>query len=108
MRITRDPSPSFRRLSWSPDGSLLVLTSSNGSVDIYDSYGFHIYSVFSQNVPAAAADRNGSSAAISSGAPSSSAGAYAGAFFSDARIKSRDWLTELILVDYQVILLVPI
>ena len=29
-------------------------------------------------------------------------GAYAGAFFSDARIKSRDWLTELILVDYQV------
>ena len=46
VRISRDPSPSFRRLSWSPDGSLLVITGSNGSVDIYDSYGFPVYSVF--------------------------------------------------------------
>ena len=44
----RDPYPSFRLLTWSPDASLLVLTSSHGNVDIYDSYGFHVYSVFSK------------------------------------------------------------
>ena len=72
---------------WSPDSALLVVTSSNGQIDIFDSYGFIVYSVFSQKIPA-------------KDSISSIGNSYAGVFFSDARVKSRDWIFELILVDY--------
>ena len=87
IRVNKDPLPAFRQLVWSPDGALLVVTSSNGQVDIYDSYGFVVYSIFSQKLP-----------------PKESAhsvqNSYAGVFFSDVRVKSREWIYELILVDF--------
>ena len=87
IRINKDPLPAFRQLIWSPDSALLVVTSSNGQIDIFDSYGFIVYSVFSQKIPA-------------KDSISSIGNSYAGVFFSDARVKSRDWIFELILVDY--------
>ena len=88
----RDPYPSFRLLTWSPDSSLLVLTSSHGNVDIYDSYGFHVYSIFSSNLPRKENSNSQTGEYIGD--------AYVGAYFTEARIKSRDWLCELILVNY--------
>ena len=88
----RDPYPSFRLLTWSPDSSLLVLTSSHGNVDIYDSYGFHVYSIFSSNMPRKEFFNRVPGEEMMN--------AYIGAYFTDVRIKSRDWLCELILVNY--------
>ena len=87
-RAPRDPSPSFRTLAWSPAADLLVLTSSKGNIDLFDSFGFHVYSIFSQNIPRSQAFGGAYT------------GAYVGTFFSNSRIKSRDWLSELIVVDY--------
>ena len=91
-KALRDPYPSFRLLTWSPDASLLVLTSSHGNVDIYDSYGFHVYSVFSTSMPR----KNGFDQVIGEDMGC----AYVGAYFTDVRVKSREWLCELILVNY--------
>ena len=88
----RDPYPSFRLLTWSPDASLLVLTSSHGNVDIYDSYGFHVYSVFSTSMPRKEAFDQTTGEDMGC--------AFVGAYFTDIRVKSRDWLCELILVNY--------
>jgi hypothetical protein len=87
IRINKDPLPAYRQLCWSPDGALLAVTSSNGQIDIYDSYGFVVYPIFSQKLPG----RDASHSVQHS---------YAGVFFSDIRVKSRDWIFELILVDY--------
>ena len=51
VSLNRDPSPHLRVVEWSPDSSLLVITSSNGAVDLYDAYGFLVYSIFSQRLP---------------------------------------------------------
>ena len=94
-QCNKDPHPSFRLLTWSPDASLLVLTSSHGNVDIYDAYGFHVYSIFSTNVP-----RKEYFSGTSGVSSQSCGNSYIGAYFTEVRVKSRDWLCELILVDY--------
>ena len=87
IRINKDPLPAYRQLCWSPDGALLAVTTSNGQIDIFDSYGFMVYPIFSQKLPSREANH-------------SVQHSYAGVFFSDIRVKSRDWIFELILVDY--------
>ena len=82
-------------MEWSPDSSLLVVTSSNGAVDLYDAYGYLVYSVFSQRLPQNEAVNE------EFGGIQTRGYAYAAAIFSDYRVKSRDWLYELILVDYR-------
>ena len=62
----------------------------------YDAYGFLVYSVFSQRLP-----QNETGNEELSLGEASKGYAYAGAFFTDHRVKSRDWLFELILVDYR-------
>ena len=95
VRMVRDVQPHLRVIEWSPDSSLLVVTSSVGAVDLYDAYGFLVYSVFSQRLP------QNEAANEEFGGIQSKGYAYAGAFFSDCRVKSREWLYELILVDYR-------
>ena len=95
VRMTRDVQPHLRIIEWSPDSSLLVVTSSVGAVDLYDAYGFLVYSVFSQRLPQNEAGNE------EFGGIESKGYAYAGAFFTDCRVKSRDWLYELILIDYR-------
>ena len=94
-RLERDPQPHLRIIQWSPDSSLLVVTSSRGAVDLYDAYGYLVYAVFSQRLP------QNETVNEDFGTVESKGYAYAGAFFSNARVKSREWLYELILVDYR-------
>ena len=96
VRLTKDSAPHLRIMEWSPDSSLLVVTSSNGAVDLYDAFGFLVYSVFSQKLP-----QNEASANEEFGGIQTKGYAYAAAIFCDSRVKSRDWLYELILVDYR-------
>ena len=95
VRMIRDRQPYLRLIEWSPDSSLLVVTSSVGAVDLYDAYGFLVYSVFSQRLPQNEAVNE------EFGGIQSKGYAYAGAFFTNCRVKSREWLYELILVDYR-------
>ncbi len=99
VRLPKDANPHLRLLAWSPDNSLLVVTSSNGAVDLYDAFGYLVYSIFSQRLP-----QQSSTAAVDevlNGPIDAKGYAYAGAFFTDYRVKSRDWLCELILVDFK-------
>lgn len=95
VKLPKDSHPYLRVIEWSPDSSLLVVTSSAGAVDLYDAYGFLVYSVFSQRLP------HNEAANEELGGEKSKGYAYAGAFFTDYRVKSRDWLYELILIDYR-------
>lgn len=98
VRLQRDYQACLRQLEWSPDSSLLVLTSSKGSVDLYDAYGYLVYSIFSQRLPQTS--DSSSDSEVSHNNNTNNNYAYASAFFTDLRVKSRDWLCELILVDY--------
>jgi WD40 repeat protein len=94
VRLQKDSQVHQRLLAWSPDSSLLVVTSSKGAVDLYDAFGYLVYSVFSQRLPqneVASEELGGQSKGF----------AYVGAFFTDCRVRSRDWLCELMLVDYR-------
>ena len=46
--VPPDPSPELSRLTWSPDGRLLVHAASNGRIFVYDESGTPIYSILSQ------------------------------------------------------------
>ena len=46
-----DPRPSLSRLTWSPDGRLLVHAASNGRTFVYDEGGAPVYNILSQNLP---------------------------------------------------------
>uniref|UniRef100_A0A0C9RYP9 Nbas_0 protein n=1 Tax=Fopius arisanus TaxID=64838 RepID=A0A0C9RYP9_9HYME len=46
--VPKDAFPQWRRLSWSPDGSLLVLAWSNGSLSFYNSLGNNIFTIASK------------------------------------------------------------
>ena len=67
-------------------------------MDLYDNFGFLIYSIFSQKLP------QNETANEEFGGIQTRGYAYAAAIFCDSRVKSRDWLYELILVDYRCVL----
>ena len=86
--VPPDPQPELSTLTWSPGGRLLLYTASNGRCFVYDESCAPVYSILSQNLPAW-------------GGPSDIKASYAGVFFSSARlVKSREWISEAILVDF--------
>nr|XP_033341499.1 neuroblastoma-amplified sequence-like isoform X1 [Megalopta genalis] len=48
--ISKDAFPHWRKLSWSPDGTLLVLASSNGYTSFYNALGNNIYTISPKTV----------------------------------------------------------
>ncbi|XP_063995592.1 NBAS subunit of NRZ tethering complex-like [Diachasmimorpha longicaudata] len=48
--VPKDAFPQWRKLSWSPDASLLVLASSNGSLSFYNSLGNNIFTITPRTV----------------------------------------------------------
>lgn len=94
--VERDPAPHWRHLLWSPDCSLLAVTSSAGAVEMCDTLGSHVYHLIS---PRIAASQPGWADTARTGPVSTS---YAGAFFTSVRLPdSRDssWVSELVLVE---------
>ncbi|CAD6224651.1 GSCOCG00005485001-RA-CDS [Cotesia congregata] len=47
--VFKDAFPQWRKLVWSPDGSILVLGSSNGQLSFYNSLGSNIFNVNSKS-----------------------------------------------------------
>lgn len=43
--VPKDAFPQWRKLTWSPDGSLLVLASSNGYISFYNALGNNIFNI---------------------------------------------------------------
>ncbi|XP_057318854.1 NBAS subunit of NRZ tethering complex-like [Microplitis mediator] len=47
--VPKDAFPQWRKLKWSPDGSILVLASSNGQLSCYNSLGSNIFNINSKS-----------------------------------------------------------
>ncbi|XP_014605991.1 PREDICTED: neuroblastoma-amplified sequence-like isoform X1 [Polistes canadensis] len=46
--VPKDALPQWRKLAWSPDGTILVLASSNGYISFYNSLGNNIFNINSK------------------------------------------------------------
>ncbi|XP_031847093.1 NBAS subunit of NRZ tethering complex isoform X2 [Nomia melanderi] len=85
--VPKDAFPHWRKLSWSPDGTLLVLASSNGYTSFYNALGNNIFNIspktFSQNPQILEAGD-----------------AIVSMIFLKPRTKSERWLYEFMLITY--------
>lgn len=88
--ISKDPYQQWRKLEWSPDGTLLAVAHSNGSLDVYDLLASHLFFIPSTN-------RNVTVNSTSNSIPEN---AIAGLAFIDTRTKSTHWSYELLCLDY--------
>lgn len=85
--VPKDAFPQWRKLSWSPDGTILVLASSNGYVSFYNSLGNSIFNINPKT--------------ISQNPDILEAGdAIASMIFLDPRTKNEKWSYEFILITY--------
>ncbi|KAK0092818.1 hypothetical protein PV326_000527 [Microctonus aethiopoides] len=48
--VSKDAFPQWRKIEWSPDGSILVLASSNGYLSFYNSSGSNLYNISPKTV----------------------------------------------------------
>lgn len=87
--VARDSSPQWRKLEWSPDGSLLAVALSNGSVEVYDLLASQLFVVPSPG--------GSGISRPSAGVPGN---AIAGLSFIDSRTKQAHWSYELLCLDY--------
>ncbi|XP_008201876.1 neuroblastoma-amplified sequence [Nasonia vitripennis] len=85
--VPKDAFPQWRKLAWSPDGSILALSSSNGYVSFYNSFGNNIFNI--------------SPKSVSQNPHILEAGdATASMIFKKPRVKSETWDYEFIRVTY--------
>ncbi|XP_015606385.1 neuroblastoma-amplified sequence [Cephus cinctus] len=85
--VPKDAFPQWRKIVWSPDGSILVLASSNGYISFYNSLGNNIWNISPKN--------------ISQNPHILEAGdAVASMIFINSRTKSDNWTYEFISVTY--------
>ncbi|KAK2578040.1 hypothetical protein KPH14_008457 [Odynerus spinipes] len=85
--VPKDAFPQWRKLAWSPDGTILVLASSNGYVSFYNSLGNNIFNI--------------SPKTISQNPHILEAGdAIASMMFLDPKTKNEKWSYEFILITY--------
>ncbi|KAF7386326.1 hypothetical protein HZH68_013458 [Vespula germanica] len=85
--VPKDAFPQWRKLTWSPDGTILVLASSNGYVSFYNSLGNNIFNINPKT--------------ISPNPEILEAGdAIASIIFLDPRTKNEKWSYEFILITY--------
>jgi len=93
-QLERDSAPQWRHIVWTHDCSLLVMANSSGAVEVCDTVGNQVYQLISPRIEAS---QPGWADTIRNGPIHSS---YAGVFFSEARVRDKLWISELILVDY--------
>ena len=86
--INKDSNAQWRKLEWSPDGTLLAVAHSNGVVDVYDLLATHLFQIPSTS----------QGAFIESSSPS--ANAIAGLVFVDTRTKNAHWSYELLCINF--------
>ncbi|XP_076667874.1 NBAS subunit of NRZ tethering complex isoform X2 [Andrena cerasifolii] len=85
--VPKDAFPQWRKLAWSPDGTLLVLASSNGYTSFYNALGSNIFNI--------------SPKTVSQNPQILEAGdAIASMIFLKPRIKSDKWSYEFLLITY--------
>ncbi|XP_014228300.1 neuroblastoma-amplified sequence-like [Trichogramma pretiosum] len=83
----KDPFPEWRKMAWSPDGSILALASSNGYVSFYNSFGNNIFNITPKS--------------MSQDTDILEAGdATASMIFKKPRVESEKWNYEFIRVTY--------
>lgn len=87
--VAKDPFQQWRKLEWSPDGTLLAVAHSTGSVDVYDLLATHLFVI----PPPKVTLLNNTSKDV----PTS---ALAGLAFVDSRTKNAHWSYELICLDH--------
>lgn len=83
-----DPFPSWRRVAWSADCSMVGVAYSSGAVEIFNTLGTSIFTIYPPKY------REGVTQVDTSCA-------LAALIFSDVRTQKIKWASELILVDYQ-------
>lgn len=88
--INKDLNQHWRKLEWSPDGTLLAVAFSNGSVDVYDLLASHLFSLPPTRGSV-------SETATQKSVPVS---AIAGLAFIDSRTKNTHWSYELLCLDH--------
>ena len=86
--LNKDPYQHWRKLQWSPDGTLLACAHSNGSIDVYDLLATHLFVIPSSQKSGINPYKNFPESAI------------AGLAFIDTRTKHAHWSYELLCVDY--------
>ncbi|KAG7201140.1 hypothetical protein KM043_003931 [Ampulex compressa] len=85
--VPKDAFPQWRKLSWSPDGTILVLASSNGYTSFYNALGNNIFNINPKTV--------------SQNPQILEAGdAIASMIFLKPRVKNEKWSHEFILITY--------
>ncbi|XP_043256899.1 neuroblastoma-amplified sequence-like [Colletes gigas] len=85
--VPKDAFPHWRKISWSPDGTLFVLASSNGYTSFYNAIGNNIFNI--------------SPKTVSQNPHILEAGdAIASMIFLKPRIKSEKWSYEFLLITY--------
>ncbi|XP_071535636.1 NBAS subunit of NRZ tethering complex-like [Panulirus ornatus] len=83
-----DPFPSWRRVAWSADCSMVGVSYSSGAVEIFNTLGTSIFTIYPPR--------------YHEGAPQVDASnSLAALVFSDNRTQKIKWAAELILVDYK-------
>ena len=86
--MAKDSFPQWRKLEWSPDGTLLACAHSNGSVEVFDLLASPLFLVAGKNPPS------------NPGQKSFPSNAAAGLVFLDTRTKDAHWSYELLVLDY--------
>ena len=88
--VAKDPWPQWRKLQWSPDGTLLACAQSSGSVGVYDLLASPLFEIPSPRGPAGSlGDKN-----------QHPPNALAEMVFIDTRTKIAHWSYELLCFDY--------
>ncbi|KAJ8683328.1 hypothetical protein QAD02_019120 [Eretmocerus hayati] len=83
----KDNFPQWRKLKWSPDGSILALASSNGYISFYNPFGNNIFNISPKSVPQ-------NPQILEAG------DAVAAMIFKKPRVESQTWIYEFIKVNY--------
>ncbi|PNF41140.1 hypothetical protein B7P43_G04231, partial [Cryptotermes secundus] len=85
--IAKDASPQLRKLTWSPDSSMLAVAHSNGVVSFYDLLGSNVFNIYPPKFQENSQFVDKRNALVFIG-------------FLQSRRKSPKWSAEIILVDY--------
>ncbi|KAK4028880.1 hypothetical protein OUZ56_021899 [Daphnia magna] len=89
VHVAKDPFQQWRKLEWSPDGTLLAIAHSSGSVDVYDLLATQLFVI---PAPKGTILNNSSNDVPTN--------ALAGLAFVDTRTKNAHWSYELLCLDH--------
>lgn len=93
--VSKDPYPQWRKMEWSPDGTLLAIAHSNGAIDVYDLLALHLFLI--PQVHGFSLNPSCTSNSASNNIP---VNAVAGLVFIDSRTKNTHWAYELLCLDH--------